>query len=69
MPLKSQMAQPGWEATWDREKSAARLLWVEAIRTVYAAALKLAGITALEHMHKLAGDAAQAAGDEEVEVS
>jgi len=69
LPLGAQMTQPGWEANWDREKSAARLLWVESIRTVYAAALKLAGITALEHMHKLAGDADRAAGDEEVEAS
>lgn len=68
LPLGVQMTQPGWQEKWDREKSAARLLWVEAIRTVYAAGLKLAGITALEHMHKLAGEA-QAAGDEEGLVS
>jgi len=68
LPLGVQMAQPGWQDKWDREKSSARLLWVEAIRTVYAAGLKLAGITALEHMQKLAGEA-QATGDEEGLVS
>ncbi len=69
LPLGVQIAEPGWEQKWDREKSVARLLWIESIRTVYAAALKLAGITALEQMHKLAGEAAQAAGDEEVEAT
>ncbi|HMJ51040.1 MAG TPA: arginine--tRNA ligase [Polyangiaceae bacterium] len=40
----------GWEARWDREKTEARLLWVEAIRTVYAAGLGLLGISAPDRM-------------------
>jgi arginyl-tRNA synthetase len=40
----------GWEARWDREKTEARLLWVDAIRTVYAAGLGLLGISAPERM-------------------
>jgi arginyl-tRNA synthetase len=40
----------GWEERWDREKTSARLLWVDAIRTVYAAGLGLLGISAPERM-------------------
>jgi arginyl-tRNA synthetase len=40
----------GWESRWDREKTEARLLWVDAIRTVYAAGLGLLGISAPERM-------------------
>jgi arginyl-tRNA synthetase len=40
----------GWQARWDREKSEARLLWVESIRTVYAAGLALLGISAPDRM-------------------
>ncbi|MDI1435218.1 arginine--tRNA ligase [Polyangium sorediatum] len=60
LPLDAQMAEAGWQETWDRPKSEARLLWIEAIRTVYGAGLKLAGITALERMHKLEGEAVAA---------
>lgn len=51
LPLASEMTE-GWEARWDREKSEARLLWVEAIRTVYAAGLELLGISAPERMER-----------------
>ncbi len=34
----------GWEASWDFGKTRARLAWIEAIRTVYAAALDLLGV-------------------------
>jgi arginyl-tRNA synthetase len=40
----------GWEKRWDREKTEARLLWVDAIRTVYAAGLALLGISAPDRM-------------------
>ena len=53
LPLSSQMTQPGWEARWDRDKTLARLLWIDAIRSVYGAALKLLGITALSRMDPL----------------
>ncbi|UQA56428.1 arginine--tRNA ligase [Polyangium aurulentum] len=69
LPLDAQTAEAGWEATWDRDKSRARLLWIEAIRTVYGAGLKLAGITALERMHKLEGAAAAAESEEEAEAT
>jgi arginyl-tRNA synthetase len=40
----------GWQERWDREKTEARLLWIEAIRTVYAAGLGLLGISAPDRM-------------------
>jgi arginyl-tRNA synthetase len=49
LPQASELGS-GWEARWDREKTEARLLWVEAIRTVYAAGLALLGISAPERM-------------------
>ncbi|AKT40758.1 arginine--tRNA ligase [Chondromyces crocatus] len=57
LPSAAITAEPGWEAHWDRDKTLARLAWVEAIRTVYGAGLRLAGITALDHMEKRAADA------------
>jgi arginyl-tRNA synthetase len=53
LPLAAQMAEAGWEALWDREKTNARLAWIESIRVVYGAGLRLAGITALERMERL----------------
>jgi arginyl-tRNA synthetase len=50
LPLKSQRAVEGWQASWDRDKTLARLLWVDTIRQVYAAGLNLVGIQALERM-------------------
>jgi arginyl-tRNA synthetase len=63
LPLESQRAEAGWEERWDREKTLARLLWIEAIRLVYGAGLRLAGITALARMDRLEG-ARDAAMDE-----
>ena len=53
LPLASQTKEPGWEARWDRDKTLARLLWIEAIRCVYGAALRLLGLTALDRMDPL----------------
>jgi len=49
LPQKSQMTE-GWQERWDREKTEARLLWIESIRTVYAAGLALLGISAPDRM-------------------
>jgi len=46
------MLSSGWEARWDREKTEARLLWVQAIQIVYAAGLGLLGISAPERMDR-----------------
>jgi arginyl-tRNA synthetase len=54
----------GWESRWDREKTEARLLWVDAIRTVYAAGLGLLGISAPERMVR--PDDAASEGTEDV---
>jgi arginyl-tRNA synthetase len=53
LPQASQRV-PGWEERWDRDKTLARLLWVDAIRTVYAAGLELLGISAPERMARAA---------------
>ncbi len=50
LPQASARGEAGWEARWDREKTEARLLWVEAIRGVYAAGLGLLGIAAPDRM-------------------
>jgi arginyl-tRNA synthetase len=54
----------GWEASWDFAKTRARLAWIEAVRIVYANALDLLGITALERMVRsertVPGEAAEA---------
>jgi arginyl-tRNA synthetase len=57
LPPKKHTREPGWEARWDWDKTRARLLWIEAIRAVYGASLRLLGITALTRMVWL-GDAA-----------
>ena len=49
LPQRSELTD-GWQERWDREKSEARLLWVESIRTVYAAGLGLVGISAPDRM-------------------
>ncbi len=49
LPQASELGS-GWETRWDREKTEARLLWVDAIRTVYAAGLGLLGISAPDRM-------------------
>jgi arginyl-tRNA synthetase len=60
LPPASVRAEAGWEGRWDFAKTHARLAWVEAIRTVYAAALGLLGVSAPERMDR--PDAAAAAG-------
>jgi arginyl-tRNA synthetase len=55
----------GWEGRWDRDKTEARLLWVDSVRTVYAAGLGLLGISAPDRMVRpddAAGDNADDAG-------
>jgi arginyl-tRNA synthetase len=74
LPPASVRAEAGWETRWDFEKTAARLAWVEAIRTVYAAALGLLGVSAPERMDRPAatspgadGGADEGEGDDEKE--
>ncbi len=52
LPQESLRAQPGWEKSWDFDKTSARLAWIEAIRTVYGAALGLLGVSAPERMER-----------------
>lgn len=52
LPQASTRAQPDWEKTWDHAKTAARLAWIEALRTAYAAALALLGVSAPERMDR-----------------
>ena len=65
LPPASIRAETGWEATWDFQKTAARLAWIEAIRITYAEALGLLGVSAPERMdrpegRRVAADAAEA---------
>ncbi len=64
LPQKSAKDKPGWEEAWDKDKSAARLAWVDAIRIVYKAALDVLGLTALDRMQRLDAPQAQPAGGE-----
>ena len=53
---------PGWEERWDRDKTLARLLWIEAIRSVYQNGLELLGLSAPERMLKDDDEEADRAG-------
>jgi arginyl-tRNA synthetase len=57
LPPASVRAVLGWEASWDLEKTRARLAWIEAIRVTYAQALELVGVSAPERMERPADDA------------
>jgi arginyl-tRNA synthetase len=50
LPQDSVRKAPGWEKSWNHEKTAARLAWIEAIRCVYESGLGLLGVTAPERM-------------------
>ncbi len=67
LPQSWQTSQPGWEATWDRDKTLARLAWVDAIRTVYAAGLWLLGISAPERMVRPSAEADGVESDDDAE--
>jgi arginyl-tRNA synthetase len=56
LPPDSVRAAPGWERSWDLEKTRARLAWIEAIRVTYAQALELVGVSAPERMERPEGD-------------
>ncbi len=62
LPSSRQMAEPGWEERWDRDKTLGRLLWVDAIRTVYRSGLELLGLEAPERMTRQAEDEEDPAG-------
>ena len=66
LPPASVCAKEGWEASWDMEKTRARLAWVSAIRGVYAGALDIIGVTAPERMERPAEgtDGAESEADE-----
>ncbi|MFO0757631.1 MAG: arginine--tRNA ligase [Byssovorax sp.] len=53
LPQVKHTREAGWEATWDWEKTKARLLWIEGIRLGYGAALRLLGISAPQKMERL----------------
>jgi arginyl-tRNA synthetase len=58
LPPKSVRASPGWERSWDFDKTRARLAWVEAIRITYAQALRLVGVAAPERLERPPQEAA-----------
>ena len=65
LPPASVRAVPGWEKSWDATKTRARLRWIEAVRTVYAAALQLLGVSAPERMDRPPAEEEAAAADDE----
>jgi arginyl-tRNA synthetase len=62
LPPRSVRATPGWEATWNLDKTRARLAWIEAIRVTYAGALALLGVSAPERMDRAREDEAASPG-------
>ncbi len=56
LPPDSVRAAPGWERSWDLEKTRARLAWIESIRVKNAQALELVGVIAPERMERPEGD-------------
>jgi arginyl-tRNA synthetase len=65
LPPGSVREQAGWEARWDFGKTRARLAWIDAIRTVYASALELVGVTAPSRMDKPPAEATAGAEADE----
>jgi arginyl-tRNA synthetase len=63
LPQASERSE-GWQARWDREKTEARLVWVQAIQTVYAAGLGLLGISAPDRMDRSADSTDEPAATE-----
>jgi len=69
IPPASIREKAGWEKTWDMDKTRARLAWALAVRTVYASALALIGVSAPERMESAerlqeAGATAEASDEE-----
>jgi arginyl-tRNA synthetase len=50
LPPQSTREKPDWAASWNFGKTRARLAWILAIQSVYAAALGLAGVAAPDRM-------------------
>jgi arginyl-tRNA synthetase len=55
LPPASVQAKDGWRATWDMDKTRARVAWIEAVRIAYGASLALLGVSAPERMDKPEG--------------
>jgi arginyl-tRNA synthetase len=63
LPPDSVRARAGWEASWNFEKTRARLAWIEAIRVTYAQALELVGVSAPERMERPPEEAGEGGAD------
>ncbi|HXX67309.1 MAG TPA: arginine--tRNA ligase [Polyangiaceae bacterium] len=50
LPSATVRSRPGWESSWDFDKTRARLLWIQAIRMTYSQALDLVGVSAPDRM-------------------
>ncbi|HEY1956158.1 MAG TPA: arginine--tRNA ligase [Polyangiaceae bacterium] len=65
VPPKSLRESGAWRTSWDTELMRARLGWVDAMRTVYASALGLLGISAPERMDRPeVGDSVESGAEE-----
>jgi arginyl-tRNA synthetase len=63
LPLPTQTEEPGYADRWDWDKTRGRLLWVDAIKTVYRSGLELLGLEAPERMTRATADEEGAADD------
>lgn len=52
LPRAQERTEADWQTRWDKDKTLARLAWIEGIRIVYEAGLRLCGITALSRMER-----------------
>jgi arginyl-tRNA synthetase len=66
LPMASAQKEAGWEASWDKQKTMARLAWIEGIRRVYRDALSLLGMSAPDEMRR---DPRPEAADEAADAS
>ncbi len=53
LPLPSEAEKPGFAERWDWDRTRGRLLWVDAIKTVYRSGLELLGLEAPERMTRV----------------
>lgn len=63
LPQQSVVDQGDFRASWDMQKTRARLAWILAIREVYGVALDLLGVSAQERMDRPSEDGGEASDD------
>jgi arginyl-tRNA synthetase len=62
LPRDSDLTE-GWAERWNHEKTLGRLLWIEALRTVYQSGLELLGIDAPEQMRRASAESEESGAE------